>query len=173
MNQGLRQLRDAHSEDAHCLFQAEQQIAGAFKGLFVSLPNELTEKSVQDRIQLLSDGRGKYLVAEVNDQIVGHASLVPMALQQIAHVFRLDMCVHQGHWRQGHGQALLRALITWALQYPTAHKIELQVRSENTAAIALYQSAGFIEEGRFHDRIRLQDGRFMDDICMALILKQP
>jgi RimJ/RimL family protein N-acetyltransferase len=31
----------------------------------------------------------------------------------------------------------------------------------------LYQRLGFVEEGRFRDRIRLPDGTFVDDIAMA------
>lgn len=92
------------------LCEAERQIVGAHDGLLVSEPDELAEEAYRDKIALLSDGRGKYLVAEVSDQVVAHASLWPMGLRNVSHVLCLDMCVHVGHWRQGHGRALLEAL---------------------------------------------------------------
>jgi ribosomal protein S18 acetylase RimI-like enzyme len=45
--------------------------------------------------------------------------------------------------------------------------VELLVRDSNPGAIRLYQRLGFVEEGRFRDRIRLPDGTFGDDIAMA------
>jgi len=85
-------------------------------------------------------------------------------------VLRLDMCVHVGHWRQGHGERLLRALLAWAGAESGAHKIELLVRSENEPAVALYRKLGFAEEGRLKHRVRLRSGRYIDDITMALFL---
>ena len=46
-------------------------------------------------------------------------------------------------------------------------KVELLVRDSNPGAIRLYQRLGFVEEGRFRDRIRLPDGTFVDDVAMA------
>jgi putative acetyltransferase len=51
-------------------------------------------------------------------------------------------------------------------------KIELLVRSTNAPAIRLYRSSGFVEEGRHRNRVRLRDGRFVDDIAMALLLRE-
>ena len=74
---------------------------------------------------------------------VGHASLTPMGLGRIAHVVRLDLCVHLGHWRRGHGRALLTHLLAWADRTAAVHKVELLVRSSNAPAVALYGRAGF------------------------------
>lgn len=87
-------------------------------------------------------------------------------------MLRLDMCVHLGHWGQGHGTQLLNGLLGWARQNPKAHKVELLVRSTNRTAIGLYERAGFVYEGRFRDRVRLRDGRFIDDLGMGLVLRE-
>lgn len=44
---------------------------------------------------------------------------------------------------------------------------ELRVRSTNARAIGLYKKLGFVEEGRFRRRLRLEDGTFVDDVAMA------
>ncbi|SFV02420.1 putative acetyltransferase [Polaromonas sp. YR568] len=162
-------FRDATVADAPALYEAERATAG-ITGHLVSEPDELSLASFVDRINELSDGRGKYLVAEKSGILVGHASLCPMLLRNTAHVVKLDICVHPGHTSQGHGRAILSALVEWARGRPGPLKIELLVRSVNEHAIALYRSAGFAEEGRLRKRVRLADGSFCDDLCMALFV---
>jgi RimJ/RimL family protein N-acetyltransferase len=162
-------LREATVADAPALYEAERATAKV-TGHLVSESDELSLASFVDRINELSDGRGKYLVAENNGIPIGHGSLCPMPLRNVAHVVRLDICVHPGHTGQGHGRAILSALVEWAHGHPGTQKIELLVRSVNERAIALYRSAGFSEEGRLRKRVRLADGSFCDDLCMALFL---
>ena len=166
-------IRDARPEDAAALCRAAQDIASHHEERFVSLPEELNPAAFQERITAAQNGSGKYLVIERAQELIAHASLFPMPMKRLAHVLRLDMCVHLGFWRQGHGKRLLDALVDWARHEPGIHKIELLVRATNQAAITLYAQAGFFEEGRHRDRIKLPDGRFMDDIAMALLLKTP
>lgn len=163
-------LRDANLQDAAVLCDAERVVVAAHDGLLVSQPDELLESNFRERIATLADGRGKYLIAELDGQAVAHASLWPMGLRNVSHVLRLDMCVHLGQWRRGYGEALLRALLAWAQASSCARKVELLVRSQNTAALALYRKVGFVEEGRLKERVRIQDGRYVDDISMALML---
>jgi L-phenylalanine/L-methionine N-acetyltransferase len=168
-------IRDARPEDAAALCRAAQDIARHHDERFVSLPGELNPASFQERITAARNGSGsgKYLVIEHAGELIAHASLFPMPMKRLAHVLRLDMCVHLGCWRQGHGKRLLDALVDWARNEPGVHKIELLVRATNQAAITLYKQAGFFEEGRHRDRIKLQDRCLMDDIAMAMMLKAP
>lgn len=154
------------------LCAAERAVVRQYDGMLVSEPDELFEPLFLQRIATAADGRGKYLIAEVDGVPVGHGSLWPMPLRRMAHVLRLDLCVHVGHWRRGHGEALLRALLDWAAGQPSARKVELLVRAENAGAVALYRKLGFEDEGRLRERVRLPDGRFVDDISMALFLPQ-
>lgn len=166
-------IRDAQPTDVAALCEAEREVVRQFDGLLVSEPDELMESAFAERVALAAEGKAKYLVVEEHGVCVAHASLYPMSLRNISHVLRLDMCVHSGHWRQGHGQRLLADLLTWARQQPQAHKVELLVRAENRAAVALYRKLGFTEEGRHRNRVRLRSGRFADDLSMALLLKAP
>lgn len=165
-------LRDARTEDAPALCAAEQAVGRAHDGLLVSEPDELRVEAFTERIASLSDGSGKYLVVERDADLLAHASLWPMGLRKVSHVLRLDMCVHLGHWHRGYGRALLEALLAWARSNPRAVKVELLVRATNLAAVSLYRHAGFTEEGRMHRRVRLRDGQFVDDLSMALHLRE-
>ena len=110
---------------------------------------------------------GRYIVAEQDGKIVGHALLDPMPLEAISHVFRLTIVVHPSYLGQGIGTALMKDLMNWAKQNPGVEKIELLVRATNLRAIRMYSKLGFMEEGRFKKRIRLADGDFIDDLAMA------
>jgi ribosomal protein S18 acetylase RimI-like enzyme len=158
-------ISEAVITDAPILIAAERETAQT-PGLLVSQPHELALESFESKIAELSKV-GRYIVAEQNEKIVGHAFLDPMPLVGIAHVFRLNIVVHPGFLGQGIGAALMRDLMDWAKQTPRVEKIELLVRSTNEPAIRLYTKLSFVEEGRFSKRVRLPDGNFVDDVAMA------
>ena len=158
-------IRDARIEDATVLVAAEQATAET-PGLLVSQPSELSLESFEKKIADLSK-LGRYIVAEKDGKIAGHALLDPMPLEAISHVFRLTIVVHPGFLGQGIGTALMRDLMDWAKQSPRVKKLELLVRATNERAIRLYSKLGFVVEGRFRNRVRLPDGELVDDIAMA------
>jgi hypothetical protein len=68
-------IRQARLDDAPVLAHAERCIA-ATPGLLVSQPAELTDDRFSQKVAALSDAdNGKYLVAEMAGQVVGHGML--------------------------------------------------------------------------------------------------
>ncbi len=160
-------IRAARVEDAALLVSAERQVASQ-PGYLASRPEEILEENCR---ALIERSDTKYLVAEVDGQLVGHAVLIPMALAATRHIVRLTIVVHPGHEGQGLGKQLLSALIDWARAAPHVRKIELNVRSTNTRAIGLYRALGFEEQGRQLQRIRVDEQTFLDDLEMGLFVK--
>jgi RimJ/RimL family protein N-acetyltransferase len=158
-------IRNARIEDAVLLVTAEKETA-RIPGMLVSRPHEFTVAAFEKKIAELAD-IGRYIVAEKDGQVVGHALLDPMPLEAIAHVFRLTIVAHPGFLGQGIGSALIRDLLDWAAQMRRVEKIELLVRATNERAIRLYTKLGFVEEGRLKRRVRLADGSLIDDVTMA------
>jgi ribosomal protein S18 acetylase RimI-like enzyme len=76
-----------------------------------------------------------------------------------------------GYRRRKIGRLLLDATIERAREFGL-QKIELEVFSSNEAAVGLYRSFGFYEEGRKR-RGRFVDGNYDDILMMALELKMP
>jgi len=159
-------IRTARPDDAAALCAAEQAIART-PGLLISRPEELYPEAFAALIKKLSDRAGCYFVAEENGSVVGHALLNPMELAALSHVFRLTIVVHSGHDGRGIGTALMQAVCNWATRFPKVHKVELLVRSTNERALSLYRKFGFVEEGRFRERVRLPDGSLVDEVSMA------
>ena len=69
---------------------------------------------------------------------------------------------------RGVGTGLLEEAKRWAAARGL-RRIELNVMAHNYRAIALYERAGFVREGRRVDCL-LIDGRFLDELYMAMIL---
>jgi RimJ/RimL family protein N-acetyltransferase len=61
----------------------------------------------------------------------------------------------QGH---GHGRACVRLLKRMTFEDLRAHRFWLDVKGLNTRAHALYESEGFVEEGRLRESVRIGDG---------------
>lgn len=150
------------------LAAAERAIART-PGLLASRPEELQDEDFKQKILLLSQSEtGLFVVAEQDGTLVGHAILDPLKLAVTAHVVVLTIAVHAGYQGRGVGRKLMEHLISWARANPKVDKFELQVRSSNERAIALYKSLGFKEEGRKTRRLKYGPGSYLDDIYMAL-----
>jgi hypothetical protein len=79
-------IREAKSSDASLLAQAERGIADV-AGRLVSHPSELCEEDFARTIAVLAaHPRGKYCVAEIEGEVVGHGFLEPLHRLAIAHV---------------------------------------------------------------------------------------
>jgi ribosomal protein S18 acetylase RimI-like enzyme len=164
-------IRRARVEDAKILAEAERAIA-ATPGFLVSLPSELSDERFAEKIAALDGAdNGHYLVAEAQGELVGHAMLDPLPLAAVRHVVHLTLAVHPGWQGRGVGRALLQGLIEWARAAPAIQKIELNVRSSNHAAQALYRKLGFSEIGRWQRRVKIAQDEYVDDVAMELLVK--
>lgn len=159
------QIRAARAGDAEAIAAAESAIART-PGLLVGWPGEIPVTAYRDKIEKLAV-HGRYIVAEDDAGIVGHAFLDPMPMLATAHVFVLTIVVHPGHPGHGIGTAMLQDLLDWARHDARVGKVELNVRAGNVRAQKLYRRFGFVEEARFRNRVRRTDGQFEDDLGMA------
>lgn len=158
-------IRLAQVDDAETLAAAEARTAQT-PGFLVGWPGEIPVDAYRDKIAKLAQ-HGRYIVAEEEGTVVGHAMLDPMPMRANAHVFGLTIVAHPGHTGRGVGEAMLRDLLEWAEHDPRVRKVELNVRVGNTRAQKLYRKFGFVEEARFSKRVHRLDGEYEDDLGMA------
>jgi putative acetyltransferase len=159
-------IREAQVSDAPMICTAEQETAQT-PGLLVSRPHELKPSSFEQTIAQCLTGRGRYIVAEENGTLVGHAVLGPLDLEALAHVFTLTIVVHPNHLGKHIGTLLMQNLADWAAKEPSCQKIELRVRATNSVARSLYAKFRIVEESVFKKRVRLPSGAVVDDVTMA------
>jgi len=121
-------------------------------------------------IELTIRHGGTILVAEADGRVVGW-----LTLQRDKTPFRRHICLlGMGVLKPFRGQGIGRKLVNEALRFARAsegiERIELSVRATNTAAIALYQSAGFAYEGRRIRSVRDDTGHYDDEILMGQLV---
>jgi RimJ/RimL family protein N-acetyltransferase len=105
-------------------------------------------------------------VADAAGAIVGNAGI---GTPSSAVPPRLGMMVAP-EWRGGGiGTALLQACVDWA-RARGAHKVQLEVWPHNSAAIALYEKHGFVQEAYLVKHYRRKNGELWDSISMGLLL---
>jgi ribosomal protein S18 acetylase RimI-like enzyme len=173
-------LRAASRLDAHAITRILRE--GADDGL-VTRSDEVDAGAVSRQIELArAAANSLYIVAAQpgpnplqpdDDEVVGLLLLEGAPLHRLHDVARLTMAVASAQRNRGIG----RRLMSYAMEVADAsgfiRKIELLTRANNAAAIHLYESLGFVVEGRLTARLRLDDGSFLDDVCMARFKPEP
>jgi ribosomal protein S18 acetylase RimI-like enzyme len=110
------------------------------------------------------------LVAVLEGEVVGYIRLGrATALESNRHVVAITgLAVDPARRRLGIGVALIRAASREATTR-AARRLTLRVLAPNVAARALYERCGFETEGVLRAEFLL-DGRYVDDVLMALEL---
>jgi RimJ/RimL family protein N-acetyltransferase len=108
-----------------------------------------------------------YFVAVAGGEVVGACDVVPFGFEGFAHSGRLGMFLRREYRGRGIGGRLLERTLrdAWSKGFT---RVELEVFSDNDAAIRLYEHAGFEHEGRKR-RARVIDGSVQDLLVMAVV----
>jgi RimJ/RimL family protein N-acetyltransferase len=161
-------VRPAVEDDLDVVVDQIWVVAAEGRWLGTEVPFDRADRR-QKLGTLVSAGSSTLLVADAASAggpgIVGHIS-VSVASYGVAEI---GMLLSDGWRRRGLGTALLQAAIAWATA-AGAHKMALEVWPDNTAAIALYRRAGFVEEGCKRRHYRRGNGELWDSVLMGLPL---
>ncbi|MCP4358053.1 MAG: GNAT family N-acetyltransferase [Chloroflexi bacterium] len=117
------------------------------------------------RLKATVPGLYRY-VAEVENKVVGMATLHQSQNPRARHSAGLGMMIHPDYWGQGIGSQLLDALLNLADNWLQLTRVELDVNCDNPAGVRLYEKFGFEIEG-MHKLHVFGDGRMADSYFMA------
>ena len=109
------------------------------------------------------------LVACRDGQILGQLGLSVMNNPRRKHVANFGMAVKSSSRKQGIGSALVAAAIELAEKWLAVRRIELEVYTDNAAAIELYKNFGFVIEGT-SKQYAFRNGEFVDVHIMAKLV---
>lgn len=112
------------------------------------------------------------LVATVDGQIVGEVSLHRGVNPRHSHVADLGICVRDDYTGRGIGTALMAAILDLSDNWLNVHRVELNVYTDNAAAIHLYEKFGFAREGVRRD-VAFRAGRYVDCYHMGRLRPLP
>jgi len=111
---------------------------------------------------LLKHGNADIWVSEAHDALAGNVVLFYRRHARVARIYSL--VVHPEHQRRGVARALMQAAESAALTRG-CHTMRLEVRADNTTAIALYQRLGYVVAASIEN--------FYEDGTNALRLSKP
>jgi ribosomal protein S18 acetylase RimI-like enzyme len=139
----------------------------------LSYPDENT-KTVESEAEFLKKRTESFdeieILAEIDGKVVGLAGIGCIGrLFKLNHRAEFGVSVDKNYWHLGIGRALTEACIGCAKKAGYV-QLELDVVSDNKAAISLYESVGFVEYGRNPKGFRSRISGFQELVLMRLEL---
>jgi RimJ/RimL family protein N-acetyltransferase len=166
-------VRSVLPEDTRNMLELVSEILQE-REFMITQPEELqvTEEQEQVWLQQHNDDPGMIaLLAFSHTLLVGYLHFACEGRKRRAHSGKLGMAIRK-EWRaKGVGRALLQSLLDWAQDNPQIEKVCLEVFANNSRAIHLYESLGFVEEGRSIKGIKIAPGYYTDLVLMAKFVK--
>ena len=122
------------------------------------------------RTRLTANGPGNrqaMFVALVNGRVVGNAGVHPVSDNpRLRHVCGIGISIMTRYQGLGIGRMLMNMTLDFAERWANYSRIELTVHADNARAIKLYESLGFLHEGRHRD-FSFREGGYVDALFMA------
>ena len=163
----MRHSRQGDAERVHAYICA----LGRSTDMILTYADDLPPlERVQSHIDMIEHGHFYSLVAldPESGEVVGNASFRFAVRKKLAHTAELGMGVLPSHQRIGLGSMMLDRAIEDMRGHPTIERLDLTVIASNTHARKMYQRAGFVEEGLKLRALRQPDGRYDDEVMMAM-----
>ena len=137
-------------------------------------PDEVnyTLEAEQEILQrLMDDPYVIMMCAVVDGRVAGNGSISGIGSQRkLSHRCSMAIALYKEFWELGIGTAMIGYRTDLARETGW-HQVDLEVMAENTKAQALYKKCGFVETGRRHNALMLDDGTYHDEILMYKELK--
>lgn len=164
-------IREAKGSDAAEILYIRKSIISQNE-FFISTSEEFHVDVEAQKKKTITNSQqgGVTFVAEDSKRIVGFLVFTRNSMKRLNHTGSFGMGILGGYRNQGVGTKLLLQLIDWAKIQEGIEKICLGVLSTNERAIKVYEKLGFKEEGREKRQIKFEDGRYADNVLMALYL---
>jgi len=176
MSYRIRASTPADEPAIHAVYAAAARQGGGLLRREDEVTHDYVSHNVEHSLQ-----SGLTFVAETADvtgdvtdggRILGEIHAWPSSTRQLGHCLsNLTVAVDPAAQRRGVGRALFEQLIAAARVNAKFRIIELYCREDNQRALDLYQSLGFVFEGRLKGRVWQDHGKpYLDDLLMALYL---
>lgn len=161
-------VRSALEKDAKALSEVRVQIDGETENLDREQGEAYIDELGFKKIikEDTESNSNLFLVAEVNEQIVGFARCEGNELKRTSHKVEFGICVLKEYWGYGIGKNLLKESLHWA-DSNGIKKITLNVLETNDKAIMLYEKYGFEVEGILKKDKVLSDGKYYNSRLMG------
>ncbi len=162
------QIREAFPPDAAALNALIECVISTSPYTLTTPPElDLTTNDQANRIHQFQKEEGSVIfLAELDNQLIGSLDFKRNSKLRNRHWGEFGMGMRPAFRGLGLGRILLQQLLDWAKQETDLEKICLGVYPDNKAALHLYRSMDFIEEGRLVKAIKRGTNDYADEIRM-------
>lgn len=164
-------LREAVPNDAPKVLAYLNRVGGESDNLLFG-KNAFTMTEEQERAVLERQQKAEktiMLAGFVGEEVVSISSVNALSSRErVAHRAGVAISVGKAYWNQGIGRKAMEALIQFAKSCGL-EVLQLEVRSDNAPAIALYEKVGFEKMGLYKNFMKV-NGRSYDAWYMNLLL---
>ena len=166
-------IRTALADDAEVILEYARIILAEDLYNILTLEEfQMTTEKEREWIQSHYDNPAHIiLIAEVNGRLAGLLGFENGGRKRLAHHGMLHMSVGSEFREKGVGMALLQTLINWASENTTIERLTLSVFANNYKALGLYKKMGFAEEGRQEKGVKLELGKYVDNVLIYKFVK--
>lgn len=155
-------VRSALEEDAAALLQYLRETT-AETPFLLREPEEVTMTLEQEKafiLQTLAAPRSLMLAAFCDGRLAGTCSFAPAGpFRRYTHRCEIAIALYQDFCGHGIGEKLMELLLEQA-RAAGFEQAELEVVSDNKAALTLYQKLGFVSYGMFPCNMKYADGQY-------------
>jgi ribosomal protein S18 acetylase RimI-like enzyme len=170
MEQPTVKTRRANNDDSSGLLSLYKEVARTIGGI-ARQQDEITPEYIE-KILSSSQKNGLMFVAHGEEDaktLWGSVHAWKPEVKAFSHILSdLTIVVHPDHQGKGIGRKLFTVFLE---EIKTAKRdvwrVELIVRESNLRGILLYETLGFVREGRLENRIRSVTGGYEADVSMA------
>ncbi len=171
-------IRHVTNADAIPAWESHRAVTAAGIGVTRSLreldkPEQQIIEEFREYTEGVHSGKGGCMIAaEVEGAFAGSGVVRRLRPSRLRHSAHIGLGIRPEYQGLGLGRAIMLALIDWARKGEGrgVTRLDLNVFADNRRAVALYESLGFVTEGRRRNMIRYEDGTYTDDLCMALLV---
>ncbi|MGL6105853.1 GNAT family N-acetyltransferase [Romboutsia sp.] len=164
-------LRTPTKEDAKAMIEYCNIVGG--ESDFLTFGENEFLISIEDEEQYIEKNNSmedsKMVLAIINDEIAGIASITSLQKERIKHNGTLGISFRKKYWGIGLGNEVMSYLIEWAKSNGITKKISLLVREDNERGIKLYEKFGFEREGLLK-KDNCVNGIYYNTITMGLYI---
>ncbi|ALA25787.1 acetyltransferase [Piscirickettsia salmonis] len=159
----IRGYESNDAEDLHRIFSQKSVYSNTFQ-----LPTPSLDKIIAKYQQRLEHNNQYSFVAvdKQLDQVIGESTISIPDTPRRSHSASFGIIVDENYRGQGIGSLLTCHVIDFCFNWLGKIRIELEVYSQNQAAIALYEKHGFKIEGHCKN-YALYQGKYTDGYLMA------